>query len=101
MQPKFYVFRGETCVTQQKNRCPNGQRFWQSEKLLNNLANGAGAGGIGLVGVDVHGQSKLIADADDHVTIDGLATLGGDLDGDDLLVNQTHLGGIGGTSFMN
>ena len=48
----------------------------------------------------MHSQSIAIADADNHVTEDGLTALRGDLHRHDLLVHQTELGGIDGRLWL-
>jgi len=57
----------------------------------------AGAiGGVGLIGVDVHGEGELLADADDDVAEDGLPLRGADEDEDALVVADAELLGIRG-----
>ena len=52
------------------------------------------AGGVGLVGVDVHRGLELRADADNHVAEDQGAAVRLDLDGNDLLVFHAEFGGV-------
>ncbi len=70
----------------------------REEEIAARLNSVDGAGGVGFVGIDMHRQGELGADADDHFAEDQFTALDGgdDLNGNNVLILHAELFGVGG-----